>query len=469
MGRSRIAMIAIAALLASGLVGLRGVMRSDASASAAGGSAAARAGETSTARASRPDGQPASGVAAVAPSVAASASAPTSDPAAASDEPPAADPGPAAAAEAAPESDPAPDSNTAQASDSAPDSNAGQASEPAPESAAGQASDSTLDSNTAQVSDTAQASDGTQDADPAPASGPTPVAAAPAPAGIGAGLAYPVVPAGQMAPAGTTVFAGLAGLSRPTIRVSGLPAGLSVDPATGALSGAAPATPGGYPITITATSAGGADTTQSVLVVAATSPLPATAAPQQGAYPMPPGCERSPTEACLTDYVNIGLLIEGYAASFSLPAGYDSASPAQQLILAAGALRASYGRTPRLDETSAGDDVAQQAADAADDPTADMMSRAGISSNATWAGNWAGDYSSSLQAIAEWMYRDGPGGANDGCSASASSDCYGHRHAILGATPSGDLGLAHIGAGYAVVSYPGISRPITSYALFGYR
>jgi hypothetical protein len=78
---------------------------------------------------------------------------------------------------------------------------------------------------------------------------------------------------------------------------------------------------------------------------------------------------------------------------------------------------------------------AQQGANAGDDPGFPSVLTGGGS--LTWGGSvWAGGLSSVFGADYYWMYSDGFGGAqgqttNADCSASASSDCWGHRDILL--------------------------------------
>jgi hypothetical protein len=78
---------------------------------------------------------------------------------------------------------------------------------------------------------------------------------------------------------------------------------------------------------------------------------------------------------------------------------------------------------------------AQQGADESDDPGFPSALTGG--SSLTWGGSvWAGGLSSVFGADYYWMYADGYSGTQGGtsnadCSASASSDCWGHRDILL--------------------------------------
>jgi hypothetical protein len=103
---------------------------------------------------------------------------------------------------------------------------------------------------------------------------------------------------------------------------------------------------------------------------------------------------------------------------------------------------------------------AQQGANAGDDPGFPSALTGG--SSLTWGGSvWAGGLSSVFGADYYWMYSDGFGGAqgqttNADCSASASSDCWGHRDILLHefgscgtAAPTLEMGAAASSTGSA--------------------
>jgi hypothetical protein len=103
--------------------------------------------------------------------------------------------------------------------------------------------------------------------------------------------------------------------------------------------------------------------------------------------------------------------------------------------------------------TSQLNSVAQQGANAADDPS--FPTSLGGGSQMSWGGSiWAGGLSSILAADFYWMYSDGYGGShgettNATCSTPSAAGCWGHRDIILhefsacgGTAPTISLGAA---------------------------
>jgi hypothetical protein len=97
--------------------------------------------------------------------------------------------------------------------------------------------------------------------------------------------------------------------------------------------------------------------------------------------------------------------------------------------------RINRGLPPIAYETAQLNADAQQGANAGDDPGFPSALTGG--SPLTWGGSvWAGGLTSVFGADYYWMYSDGLGGAqgqttNADCSASSSSDCWGHRDIVL--------------------------------------
>ncbi|MCL2652240.1 MAG: S-layer homology domain-containing protein, partial [Propionibacteriaceae bacterium] len=257
---------------------------------------------------------------------------------------------------------------------------------------------------------------------------------------------YPAVAVGQAIPAGTSLISNLTYSATPTITCTGLPAGVTCNSTTGALSGT-PATAGGYLVTVTAKVTVGSQptatqTATTELLVTATSKLPVGSAPTQGVYPIPPSCTYPYSDACLTQYINDALRIEGYSPTFALPAGYATMSRTDQLIAATNAIRAAYG-LPALSHNASGDASAQTGAVNDADPIATSSM-----SWHQWGSNWAGGQASVLQAMVDWVYQDGPGGNNGDCTATITSGCYGHRYNILATWAP-----TYIAAGYATAAW----------------
>jgi len=97
--------------------------------------------------------------------------------------------------------------------------------------------------------------------------------------------------------------------------------------------------------------------------------------------------------------------------------------------------RINRGLAPIAYVTAQLNGVAQQGADAGDDPGFPSALTGG--SSLMWGGSvWAGGLSSVFGADYYWMYADGLGGSpgqttNADCSASTSSECWGHRDILL--------------------------------------
>ena len=108
---------------------------------------------------------------------------------------------------------------------------------------------------------------------------------------------------------------------------------------------------------------------------------------------------------------------------------------AEQAFIIVNEERINRGLAPIEYETAQLNADAQQGANAGDDPGFPDTLSGG--SPLTWGGSiWAGGLTSVFEADYYWMYADGYGGSpaattNADCSASASSDCWGHRDIIL--------------------------------------
>ena len=116
-----------------------------------------------------------------------------------------------------------------------------------------------------------------------------------------------------------------------------------------------------------------------------------------------------------------------------LPAGYEGLGMAAQLVAVTNAERTSRGLPAWHSPDGNLDLVAAQALGSATDPNGPAGS--------TWAANTAYGMLTVLQADYEWMYDDGPGGTNPGCSATEPAQCWWHRDNILSRWP-GNIGAA---------------------------
>jgi hypothetical protein len=106
-----------------------------------------------------------------------------------------------------------------------------------------------------------------------------------------------------------------------------------------------------------------------------------------------------------------------------LPADFEDLSAADQVIAVTNAERvprglpAWHGPVPAL-ARMAGQGVATD-----QDPNGPA--------GTTWASNLATGVLTVLEADFDWMYNDGPGGSNAGCTVTAPSECWSHRANIL--------------------------------------
>jgi hypothetical protein len=116
-----------------------------------------------------------------------------------------------------------------------------------------------------------------------------------------------------------------------------------------------------------------------------------------------------------------------------LPAGYENLNMADQLVAVTNAERTSRGLPAWHSPDGSLDLLAAQALGSASDPNGPAGS--------TWAANTAYGTLTVLQADYEWMYDDGPGGTNPGCSATDQAQCWSHRDNILSPWP-GSIGAA---------------------------
>ena len=111
-------------------------------------------------------------------------------------------------------------------------------------------------------------------------------------------------------------------------------------------------------------------------------------------------------------------------APYALPAGFESMSLAQQLLVLSNSDRAVYGlqRINAVNSTVLA--AAQQGITNGDDPVGVDV---GGYAWSTWASNWAAGYASALFTYYYWMYDDGINSGNISCTATDQSGCWGHR------------------------------------------
>jgi hypothetical protein len=131
----------------------------------------------------------------------------------------------------------------------------------------------------------------------------------------------------------------------------------------------------------------------------------------------------------------------------SIPTGFSSLTPQEQVFVLANLERVDRGLTPINGLASSLDALAQTGAQNDQDPTFPTGIQKGGS-------NWA--EGSPLAAYELWMYEDGWNGAstiNEACTSPTASACWGHRDNILGTYPSPAL----MGAGVSTTSADGAS------------
>jgi hypothetical protein len=111
-------------------------------------------------------------------------------------------------------------------------------------------------------------------------------------------------------------------------------------------------------------------------------------------------------------------------APYAIPSNFTSMSVPQQLLTLSNLDRAVYSLQAISGINATLNSAAQQGVTNGGDPVGVNV---GSNSWTGWASNWAAGYTSALWAYYDWMYDDGPGSTNIGCTSSNSSDCWGHR------------------------------------------
>lgn len=135
--------------------------------------------------------------------------------------------------------------------------------------------------------------------------------------------------------------------------------------------------------------------------------------------------------------------LEG-VAPMELPSNFTSLPPFAQTFVLVNLERTARGVPPMVALVSPLDAAAQGGANRDTDP-----SLAGLGASASI---WSGGHASSLGALYDWMYDDGPGSSNVDCPPSGGGGCWGHRDAILGSY-DGCAGLCFMGSGYNPSSF----------------
>jgi hypothetical protein len=113
-----------------------------------------------------------------------------------------------------------------------------------------------------------------------------------------------------------------------------------------------------------------------------------------------------------------------------IPSDFAGLTPSEQLLVLVDCERVDRGLTPVAGELGSLDQLAATGAEAGADPSVPSDGIAGLTVWA-WVSNWAST-DSDLEAFYEWMYDDGLGSGNIGCTVTDQSGCWDHRDNILG-------------------------------------
>ncbi len=152
--------------------------------------------------------------------------------------------------------------------------------------------------------------------------------------------------------------------------------------------------------------------------------LPANIAPHPGydsscqSAPRGPACQQAAIAALDHGRVTIGL------APYALPAGFESMSVPQQLLILTNLDRSAYGLEPVAGLNATVTAAAQTGVTTGTDPDGVDI---GGSRWSAWGSNWAAGYASALFTYYYWMYDDGSDSGNISCTTADTSGCWGHR------------------------------------------
>jgi hypothetical protein len=136
-----------------------------------------------------------------------------------------------------------------------------------------------------------------------------------------------------------------------------------------------------------------------------------------GPLSTPAGCDAASLLAIDAARADQGL------GPLELPPDFLELGPADQLIAVTNAERLSRGLPAWSGPDQALSDLAGRGLAARADPAGPAGS--------VWASNLADGVLTTLQADYEWMYNDGPGGANRACTAPGAPMCWAHRDNVL--------------------------------------
>jgi len=132
--------------------------------------------------------------------------------------------------------------------------------------------------------------------------------------------------------------------------------------------------------------------------------------------------------------INAARHAEGIAP-MTLPADFDTETPADQAVTVINAERTARGLAPAT-QVATLNNYALAGAEHDTDP--------GFPDGVGGAGSvWAGGYATPLAADFGWMYDDGPGGPNIDCTPTDHRGCWGHRNVLLSElSPDVEIGTA---------------------------
>jgi hypothetical protein len=139
------------------------------------------------------------------------------------------------------------------------------------------------------------------------------------------------------------------------------------------------------------------------------------------------GNQSAPCISATTQATTAARAHEGLGAMV-LPSNFVALTPGEQLFVLADIERVDRGLPPIVGMVAPLNADAQNAAGANTDPT--PVSVPPGSTVTSWASNWA-EAAGPLGSNYNWMYDDGLGSGNLGCTPSTPSSCWAHRDNIL--------------------------------------
>ena len=143
---------------------------------------------------------------------------------------------------------------------------------------------------------------------------------------------------------------------------------------------------------------------------------------------LPSSCYSAPNSASC---INAGVYYLDKARAslkigpYKLPANFTKLTPSQETLILTNLDRAYYKLPPITGLTAR---LSKDAAAGVQGDTDPHPSDPGV---VQWTANWAGGYPNIVLAYEGWMYNDGFGSPNGGCTTPSSPECWGHRHDIL--------------------------------------